>query len=152
MRTRAGVVLIEDNKVALIERHRAGLEYFVFPGGGVDDGESPEQGAIREAMEELGVQVGIKQKIIEINFGRTSRHIYFLVEKLSGEFGSGTGEEYTESDPDHPEEGIYIPMWMAVEELSQYTNVYPAAVANVVIRSIREGWPKESIAVFENNT
>ena len=53
MRTRAGVVLIEDGKVALIERHRAGLDYFVFPGGGVDDGETPEQAAVREAMEEL---------------------------------------------------------------------------------------------------
>ncbi len=56
MRTRAGIVLIEDNKVALIERHRAGLDYFVFPGGGVDEGETPEQAAVREAMEELGVE------------------------------------------------------------------------------------------------
>jgi len=37
MRIRAGIVLIEDNRVALIERHRAGLHYFVFPGGGVDE-------------------------------------------------------------------------------------------------------------------
>jgi len=51
MRIRAGIVLIQDNKVALIERHRAGLHYFVFPGGGADEGESPEQAAIREAME-----------------------------------------------------------------------------------------------------
>jgi 8-oxo-dGTP pyrophosphatase MutT (NUDIX family) len=64
MRVRAGIVLIRDGKVALIERHRAGLDYFVFPGGGVDEGESPEQAAIREAMEELGVQVAIKQKIV----------------------------------------------------------------------------------------
>ena len=77
MRTRAGVVLLEDNKVALIERHRAGLDYFVFPGGGVDEGESPEQGAIREAMEELGVEVSIQQKIAEIRFGQTSKHDYF---------------------------------------------------------------------------
>lgn len=77
MRTRAGVVLIEDNKVALIERHRAGLDYFVFPGGGVHEGESPEQGAIREALEELGIQVAIKQKIAEIHFGRTSKHVIF---------------------------------------------------------------------------
>ena len=38
MRTRAGVVLIQGDKVALIERHRAGLDYLVFPGGGVDEG------------------------------------------------------------------------------------------------------------------
>ncbi len=33
MRTRAGIILIEDNKLALIERHRAGLDYFVFAAG-----------------------------------------------------------------------------------------------------------------------
>jgi len=149
MRTRAGVVLIEDNKVALIERHRAGLDYFVFPGGGVDDGESLEQGAIREAMEELGVQVAIQQKIAEIHFGRTSKHVYFLVERVSGEFGSGTGEEFTDSDPDHPEEGIYIPIWMILAELPRHKNIYPAGLAHLVIKSLTEGWPKEPVILFE---
>ena len=152
MRTRAGIILIEDNQVALIERHRAGLEYFVFPGGGVDDGESPEQGAIREAMEELGIQVGIKQKIAEIHFGRTSKHIYFLVERVSGEFGTGTGEEFTDSDPDHPEEGIYIPIWMSIDELPQYSNVYPSVLAKLVIQSMKEGWSKEPVILLESST
>ena len=148
MRTRAGIILIEDNKVALIERHRAGLDYFVFPGGGVDEGESPEQGAIREAMEELGVQVTIKQKVAEIHFGPTSKHIYFLVERVGGEFGSGTGEELTDSDPDHPQEGIYIPIWMLVEDLAKHQNIYPSDLAKLVIKSAREGWAKEPVVFF----
>ena len=148
MRTRSGVVLIEDNKVALIERHRAGLDYFVFPGGGVDEGESPEQGAIREALEELGVQVAIQQKVAEIHFGQTTRHFYFLVEKVSGEFGTGTGEEFTDADPDHPQEGIYIPIWMPVDELTQHHNIYPSDLAMLVIKSVREGWAKEPVVFF----
>ena len=152
MRTRAGVILIEDNKVALIERHRAGLNYFVFPGGGVDEGESAEQGAIREAMEELGVEVSIKQKIAEVHFGRASKHIYFLVESVSGEFGSGTGEEFTDSDPDHPEEGIYIPIWMPIEELSQHEKIYPSELAKLVVKSLKEGWPKKPVILFESPT
>jgi len=151
MRIRAGVVLIEDNKIALIERHRAGWDYFVFPGGGVDDGESPEQGAIREAMEELGIEVSIKQKIAEIHFGRTSKHVYFLVERVGGEFGSGTGEEFTDSDPDHPEEGIYIPIWMPIEELSQHNKIYPAELAKLVISAAKAGWPKEPVILFESS-
>ena len=152
MRTRAGIVLIEDNKVALIERHRAGLDYFVFPGGGVDEGESMEHGAIREAMEELGIEVSIKQKIAEIYFGPASKHVYFLVERVSGEFGSGTGEEFTDSDPDHPEEGIYIPVWMLIEEVSKHTNVYPADLAKLVVKSAREGWSKGPVIMFESPT
>lgn len=142
MKTRAGIVLIQNDKVALIERHRAGLDYFVFPGGSVDDGESPEQAALRETMEELGIEVVIKKKVAEIQLGSKSRHVYFLVEQTGGAFGSGLGEEYTDSDPDSPEEGIYIPIWMALDELPLHENIYPVEVAKLVIRSVKEGWPE----------
>lgn len=149
MRTRAGIVLIMDNKVALIERHRGGLDYFVFPGGGVDEGESPEQAAVREAMEELGTEVVIKQKIAEIQLGPNSRHVYFLVEQTGGEFGSGVGEEYTDSDPDSPDEGIYIPIWMPLGQLPFHENIYPVEVVKLVLRSMKEGWSRNAITSFE---
>ena len=149
MRIRAGIVLIENNKVALIERHRASLNYFVFPGGGVDEGESPEQAAVREAMEELGVQVDIKQKVAEILLGQKSRQIYFLVEQVGGEFGTGAGEEYTDSDPSDPDEGIYIPVWMPISELPRHVNIHPDYVAKLVVRSVKEGWAEVSGVFFE---
>jgi 8-oxo-dGTP diphosphatase len=147
VRIRAGIVLIQNKKVALIERHRAGLDYFVFPGGGVDEGETPEQSAIREAMEELGVEVAIQQKVAEVKVGLKSRHIYFLVEQTGGEFGTGIGEEYTDSDSYSPDEGIYIPIWMPVEELAHYQNIYPTDIVKLVVRSVREGWSES--AFFE---
>ncbi len=149
MRIRAGIVLLQDNKVALIERHRAGLDYFVFPGGGVDEGESPEQAAIREAMEELGIEVAIRQKVADIQLGSKSRQVYFLVEQVGGEFGTGIGEEYTDSDPNSPEEGIYIPIWMPIEELSQHENIYPADLAKMVIGALKAGWPRDAAILFE---
>jgi 8-oxo-dGTP pyrophosphatase MutT (NUDIX family) len=147
MRIRAGIVLIQDGNVALIERHRAGLDYFVFPGGGVDEGESPEQAAVREAMEELGVEVSIKQKVAEVQLGQKSRQIYFLVEQTGGEFGTGIGEEYTDSDPDSAEEGIYMPIWMPIDELLHHKNIHPADVAKLVVKSIEAGWTES--ALFE---
>jgi 8-oxo-dGTP pyrophosphatase MutT (NUDIX family) len=150
MRTRAGVVLIEDGKVALIERHRAGLEYFVFPGGGVDEGETVEQAAIREAMEELGVEVAIKQKVAIIHFGQSTQ-IYFLVDQVGGEFGSGTGEEYTDSDPDDPDEGVYIPVWMPIDELPQHPKVFPEEVSKLVVRSQDCGWSNEPVVIYERS-
>ncbi len=149
MRTRAGIVLIGENKVALIERHRAGLDYFVFPGGGVDEGESPEQAAIREAMEELGIEVALKQKVAEVQLGRRSRQIYFLAEQIGGEFGTGMGEEFTDSDPANPQQGIYIPIWMRIDELPQHTNVYPVEVSRLVVRSVKEGWLPGPIVISE---
>ena len=49
---RAGVLVIHDGRVALIER-RPGTEHdFVAPGGGIDRGETAEAAAMREAHEE----------------------------------------------------------------------------------------------------
>jgi 8-oxo-dGTP pyrophosphatase MutT (NUDIX family) len=44
---RAAVVIVENGRVALIERVRDGRTYFVFPGGRVESGESPQQAAVR---------------------------------------------------------------------------------------------------------
>ena len=149
MRIRAGIVLVQDGKVALIERHRAGLDYFVFPGGGVDEGETPEKAAVREAMEELGIEVAIKQKLVVIQLGHKSRQVYFLVEHVGGEFGTGVGEEYTDADPDSPEEGIYIPVWMPIEQLPLHQNIYPADVARLVVKSVNDGWDETASTLFE---
>lgn len=63
MRNRDSFVIIENNKVALIKRVRDGQEYYVFPGGGIENEESPEQAAIRETFEELGIHISIKDSL-----------------------------------------------------------------------------------------
>ena len=150
MRTRAGIILIENDRVALIERHRAGLDYFVFPGGGVDEGETSEKAAIREAMEELGVEVAIKRKVVVIHFDQSTQ-VYYLVERVGGEFGSGTGEEFTDSDPNDPEEGIYIPIWMPIDELPRHEKVFPESVAKLLLKARTAGWSDEPVVVIERS-
>lgn len=55
MRNRGSVVIVENDKVGLIQRIRDSSVYYVFPGGGIENGETPEEGAKREAFEELVV-------------------------------------------------------------------------------------------------
>ena len=144
MRNRAGIILIEGDKLALIERHRGGLHYFIFPGGGMDEGESEEQAAIREAYEELGITVEIKQKAAELT-RPSGKQVYFLVQHVAGEFGTGTGEEYGEYDPKY---GTYLPLWMPMDEVLQ-KNVLPRELAEFVVRSHKEGWKNTSFVVIE---
>lgn len=55
---RAGVVLIRDDKVLLVSQYRILPDDIAWeiPGGRVDDGETPEQAAIRECFEETGIR------------------------------------------------------------------------------------------------
>jgi hypothetical protein len=69
---------------------------------------------------------------------------YFLVDWVDGEFGTGTGEEYGEVDLMH---GTYNPLWMPMEEVLE-KNVVPRGLAELTVKSYREGW-KESAVIHE---
>jgi len=144
MRNRSGIILIEDGKLALIERYRDGRHYFIFPGGGIDEGETPEQTAVREAEEELGIIVEIKHKVAEVFINGNTQH-YFLADRVSGEFGTGTGEEYGEYNPAY---GTYLPLWMTMHDVL-IKNVVPRELADFVVRCAAEGWPQEMMKIFE---
>jgi 8-oxo-dGTP diphosphatase len=123
VRDRGSVVLIENNKVGLIKRVSEGSVYYVFPGGGIEEGETPETGTKREALEELGVEVKVKACITKVEFNGTQ--YFFLAEIISGTFGTGQGEEYTNGNRGR---GTYLPIWVGVEELSSI-DVKPKEVA-----------------------
>ncbi|MFY7842865.1 MAG: NUDIX hydrolase [Rhabdochlamydiaceae bacterium] len=57
------VIIFKNGEVLLTKRRD--IPVWVLPGGGIEKGESPEQSAIREALEETGFKVSIKRKVAE---------------------------------------------------------------------------------------
>jgi 8-oxo-dGTP diphosphatase len=136
MSHRAAILLIENGQIALIERQRQGQHYFTFPGGHVEPGETPEQAAVRETEEELGLQVTIKQLLATI-WWHAKPQYYYLVERVGGEFGTGIGEEMRNP---LPEKGTYQPVWMPVKDLLDLP-VLPRSMAEMTITAQSAGWP-----------
>jgi len=118
IRTSARAVIVDDGRVAAIQRTRDGEEYYTLPGGGLDDAETPEEAARREAREELGLEVepGAKLAVVVVQFDdRVALQTYVACEIIGGSFGDGTGEEFTEER--QRAHGTYRPVWLDVSEL-----------------------------------
>ncbi len=124
-------MILQDGRVALIERVRAGRTYYLFPGGGVEDGETPEQAATREAREELGVEVELGEPRYEEDFDG-SRFVYFDARIVGGSFGTGLWPDHAERDADARERsGSHEPVWVPLDELDRL-DIRPRALVKIL--------------------
>ena len=145
MKPRAVAILLENGRVAMIERRRQGSLFYVFPGGHVEPGELPVEAVVREVKEELGLDVRVVRLLAESTYaGRP--HQYYLVERTGGEFGSGTGKEL--SRPAESERGSVTPAWLAVADFERLV-VYPQRMALLIGQVVQSGWPVEIIRFVE---
>ena len=127
---RAAVAIEKGGQGALIERVRDGCTYFVFHGGGVEEGEAPEHApehaAAREAREELGVDVDLGGLIfVTHREGREQR--YYSATISGGTFGTGRGPEMTTSGK--TAKGTYVPVWLPLNALTE-VDVRPKEISD----------------------
>ncbi|TQR16404.1 NUDIX hydrolase [Psychrobacillus soli] len=127
MRNRGATVIIENGRIALIKRTKPHTTYYVFPGGGIEDGETPEQAAIRETHEELGVHVRIQRTLKILQYNGTQH--FFLADIIGGKFGTGTGEEYSHTSV---QRGIYEPIWVNIDDLPSL-DVRPKVIVELLL-------------------
>jgi ADP-ribose pyrophosphatase YjhB (NUDIX family) len=90
-------VVIFDKKSRVLLCHRRDMDIWNLPGGGVENGELPDEAAIRETREETGLKVKIKD-LVGI-YGKPHRDELVFV--FIGEVVGGKLKVMAESDESH---------------------------------------------------
>ncbi|WP_107841534.1 NUDIX hydrolase [Metasolibacillus meyeri] len=126
MRIRSAVVIEENDHLLVIKRVKNEQTYFVFLGGQVEQEETVEQAAIREALEEAGVIVELLELLCMVPFN--GKQFYYRAKIVGGEVGAGTGPEYSQ-----PElyTGTFEPMWLAKKDVTTL-DVRPLEVVEMI--------------------
>ena len=121
MRISSRAVIIENGKLLTMFRRKVkdGVkkEYYVIPGGGLEDGETLEQNVVRELKEEMNVDIKVLGYLGERVDSETTAH-YFHCQITNGTAHLG-GEELDRMT----EQNYYEPMYVKIEDLKNI-NIY----------------------------
>lgn len=127
MADRAVAVIVQNKHLLVIHRQKPDQDYYVLPGGSVEEGESIKQACIREVEEETGLIVVLQEQIwTHVNNVR-SEH-YFRVTVVGGELQLSYPEAARQSPFNR-----YTLKWVDAEQLAQI-NLQPTALRDVVRR------------------
>lgn len=140
-RTRVAGIIFIDGKLAVMHRKdvikRPEMpEYYTLPGGGLENGETLEEGTIREIKEEFGINVKVIKKLYEMESEKfNQKELFFLCEYESGKFGTGEGPEFS-GDPKYIESGKYLPELIERENIEKI-NLMPPEIKEKIIEDIK---------------
>jgi len=117
MKERVRAIIKNGNAILLIHRIKKGREYWVFPGGGVENNDKNKETAlVRECREELGVEVQVGDLFTQYELGESDEkqcECFYFCEIIGGILGTGSGPEF-QNDINY--EGMYTLEWVPLND------------------------------------
>lgn len=120
IRPRVSVLVTKGDKFVLIFRHKNGQDYYAVPGGGIEEGETPQEAAIREIQEELSFTLSDVQFISEVE--ENLRHDFnFISHTIDTDFAITGPEKNHLNNP----EDLFKPEWHSKDSFRRDLPIYP---------------------------
>lgn len=135
--TGCGVLVIQDGKVLTgTRKERASHGLICGPGGHIEPGETPEEGAKREAREEFGIVCHDLKPLGVQNGGRYGASAIFLCSNYSG-------------TPKTDEEEMTAPRWLNPEEI-RTNEAYPPFMQSIELLP-KEGDKMNDFTIYKTD-
>lgn len=143
-RIRAVAIIVDSDNILLMHRINQGKEYYTFPGGGVENGETVEQAVLREVQEETSLAVEIDKLLYHHIYDDDTEHFFYLCRYVVGEPKLGNSNELRDMRGDAA--NFYDPAWHEIKDLPLLC-VYPLEIRDWFINDTKtnfENVPKET--------
>ena len=130
------LIIEEGNNIIFIKRTKkinGGIKtFYVLPGGMLDEGEDWEQAGIREAKEELNVDVKLDELLAEeYNQDLDKEERFYFATVLKGKVQAGKGDEFKNMSIDSSY-GLYEIVRISKNELGAY-NILPITIKDKLV-------------------
>jgi len=123
---RAQCLVVRDNKILMVKHRHGGDEWYCTPGGGIELGETPDQAALRELLEECNVTGVIVKKTGEHSVPEgdfhSGLHAFFYTYQV--DIGDQTPSLGYDPELTSEEQYLVDVRWMALNELSEVDRAY----------------------------
>ena len=133
-RISARAIIIKDGKIYLMFRNKKekGI-FYSFAGGGLEQNETCSECVVREVKEEFGITV-VPEKLVYIYCSKKSFELFYVCSYVSGELGTGNGEEFSTPNPDN----VYIPKMVDISEIDNLP-LKPPEIKKALIQDLKTG-------------